>query len=565
MPSTTTTTDQADILGRIVTAAIRQDISEVQRLCKDLGMPPPITEVEEEGSQEPEEPQEPTEEEEGEEPEGEPQEPTEEGEEPEGEPEGEPEEPEEPEEEGEEIAPEGEEEGEGEGEEGEGEEGEEPQPPEEEQEQEPTEPEEQEEQEEQEQEPEEEPDGRAPYEPEAPTEPQEVTEPEPEPEPEQEEPTEEEEPEQEEPTEGDKRDAPSFLYPFPEELREEYDQIAEVELRGEPTGTCAGDDISVAVGILAAEIASGWEMLQSPGSTSRIGSEKGKIGGVKSLQRIASGHPLPFLGDRNSQDFQTIEVSIMLDRSGSMNSGDSIKSKDDDVIFQGNRWQCACLTAAAIEEAVRLVGRSEEIKIRTFSWSNAWVNARSHAPYNPQPYGWGSYLCYHGREAADQSEAILRSDAPVVTTGLLTDDCIAVTVIEHHTASLINACTKTSNGRWASCVPYGGDNPIAASLDTVAAYLSGEDSTADRRSILLFSDGSAGDFWNHRRQNWSTEHHLPKGKQVQKAVTRCEDLGFSTGIVDFTENLGMGEEIEDCYLVSGGMVELAGLLGRLAE
>jgi len=554
---------QAEILGRIVTAALKRNTEEVVRLSRllsDSEVPPPITKDEPEG--EPEE--------EGEEPDerdiGQPEEV--EGDEPTDEPEGE--EPDEPPLEGE---PEVEDE---EGEEGEPEE-QEPtdEPPE--AEDEPTdEPEEQEPPEEGE-----EPGDGPPVERPEGEEPPEAEDDEPEDEPtegDEDRPSEpvirEEEKKERDKPEDKPEDKPtasgsamaSLIYPFPEEHRIEYEQIA-MDARDGENPAAAGNSVGVALSILAEEIANGWEMCESPGRVSRIGAEKGRIGGLASLRRIATGHPLPFEGDRNNQAFRTLEVSVLLDRSGSMNSPQEILDAGGEVVFSGSRWQCQCLTAAAIEEAIRLVGREDEIRLRTFSWSDA----------KPQ----GRPITYHAIQCCeilpdcdcDNRGAVIDphkvyqgiTEKAAVQAGI---DCEtnwdnSPCIIEHHTGSLLNGCTLDKfNGRvYTGAPPWAADNPIGPTLEAISEYLQGEECDADRRCLLLFSDGSAGMVWRSSADRFE----WPGLDDLQDSITAAEVAGFGVGIIDFSGgDLHRENTLNKLQVVEGSMEELAEQLGRLA-
>ena len=303
-------TDKAKILGAIVTAAVGGNVKELQRLVRLLSEDKPKDKPDEPG--------------EGEEPEEEEEEPEEPGDEP-----GEGDERDEGEES--EDTPEDDDEGE------EGEDEDKPiyDPPEDtpEDEDHPTsrdgdEPGEEEEEEEE------------PFKPEV------KPEPEPEPEPEDD----DDEPEYSKYPDEPGKDGvigchAADIYPLHEDDIDRLDDLAD-EIRRDHS------DIDNAVSMLAEDIASSWDRLAAPKSVKRIGAETGSLA-TGSLVRVATGHPFPFVGSVNSQVFPTLEVSVMIDRSGSMDFNQSVTTSDGVVVFDGNRWQASCLTVAAMHEAVR--------------------------------------------------------------------------------------------------------------------------------------------------------------------------------------------------------------------
>lgn len=294
---------------------------------------------------------------------------------------------------------------------------------------------------------------------------------------------------------------------------------------------------------VAEDIAETWDLLKAPSRSSRIGSAQGRLG-IGSLRRVATAHPLPFHGPAIKQGFDNTEVIVLLDRSGSMWSGESLKLSNGRSVYTGSRWSVACLTIAAMQRAIELVGRTEEINLRVISWANDCQKFWGYTDRHHTNRKKGKPVTMnHGGGVSRLTAVTYRDVADVRVQKKGTGFKGQAIFIEHEPSAMACAALNLSGSRMDSVHHAGGSNDILPTMTSLMSILGPEDPGC-RRFGILFSDGDIGFSKRGPSLPYSGGPLKPVPgigrSQFQLMLDQWDSQGIPVGVVDYGAGLAEG-------------------------
>lgn len=347
---------------------------------------------------------------------------------------------------------------------------------------------------------------------------------------------------------------------------------------------------------LAEVIAEVWNPLRKIIDEDQAGFAIGGFGDVTPLAIATGDYSRAFYQTAGEDGFQTLDITLLLDCSGSMTDG---VVYDDPVMGRVgmSRWMLACLTAAAMDRAIGLLGRRGEIRLNVVSWlseyhGNVMPEYLGRAAYTAAPtknpdgvwfsdkvaghtisvnYGGGAMSLF-GTDPA-RVEQVVPQDRQSRRRGAVSDwfqvanpegrDARALAVLhDRHPQMLLTAFREEAPGKsgWESgCPRWGyrlrsngypptGGTPAVAALQHQIATATANPSDTDRNMMILFTDGGFGDQYGKGGQWVNSGSRTVKG-DAGAMVRFAESRNIDIGIYDM-----MGEVNQEHHGFSPGYV-----------